>query len=90
MHKAMKLTYKQARCELFTKLESQGWVINAALKVPTGTHPELHKDDRIFFKTQAIYKGHGRPMQSLHLDIKSVNLNSAETISNALIAELTQ
>ena len=71
-------TYKQAQADIMTGLEKEGWKVNRTLKVPHATSP--HGDFKLFFKSQAIYKTHGKGdlgnARSLHLpDIRAMDFD---------------
>jgi hypothetical protein len=57
-------TYPQARKRLFTYLESQGWTVNRALKVPQA----VRNGAQLFFHSQAVYLH----QHSLLIDIRGM------------------
>jgi hypothetical protein len=66
-------TYKEASDFILTTLASSGWEVNKNLKIPWARSPYLKKsDNKLWFKTQALYKGQSSPNTSLHDDIKEI------------------
>jgi hypothetical protein len=69
-------TFKAARAALLDHLEKEGWTVKKHLKVPHAT--DHWKENRLYFKAQAVYLGGGHPgaslgdARSLHIDIRDV------------------
>jgi hypothetical protein len=83
-------TYDQAKNDLLDSLELEGWVVNKFLKVPWAS-PDKKTDMRLFFKSQSIYKGQGKPVHSLHTDMKKLaelSKTKSKAVSDYLKKEL--
>jgi len=69
-------TFKAAKAAIMDHLDKEGWTVVRRLKVPHAT--DMHKDNRLWFKSQAVYLGGGKSprlgdARSLHIDIRDVS-----------------
>lgn len=78
-----KLTYPQARVQLFAYLRSRGWEVRDRLKVPRAFSPD--RDVEVWFKAQAVHAAPrgGRPY-SIWIDIRTT---PPEMVEAALLRE---
>jgi hypothetical protein len=81
-------TFQEAQEKIMSALKQKGWKVSSPdLKIQWALPPG--KDaSKVWFKSQALWKGQSRPINSMHLDVKALSEKSADEIEKELLKEL--